>query len=50
MIPTDVAEIATLICDYWSELDDDDPTFKEIIKAAYRVYNAGYRRIPQESE
>lgn len=47
MVPTDVAAIATLICDFWPELDDDDPTFQDVLKAAWRIYNAGYRKNPQ---
>lgn len=44
MIPTEVAEIATLICDFWRDLDDDDPVFKDVLNAAWRVYNAGFRK------
>jgi hypothetical protein len=47
MIPSEVAAIATLIWPDWGNLEDEDSN--EVIAAAYRIYNAGYR-IPQESE
>ncbi len=42
MIPSEVAAIATLIWPDWGDLDDDDSN--EVIAAAYRIYNAGYRK------
>ena len=42
MIPHEIAEIADLIAPGWSEMDDD--VSNEVIAAAYRVHNAGYRR------
>ncbi len=42
MIPTEVAAIARLIWPNWADLEDDDSN--EVIAAAYRIYNAGYRQ------
>ncbi len=42
MIPKEVAEIADLIDPRWS--DDDNANRGEVLKAAYRIYYAGYRR------
>lgn len=41
MIPSEVAAIATLIWPDWADLEEDD--CHEVIAAAYRIYNAGYR-------
>ena len=41
MIPTEVAAIATLIWPDWADLPNEDSN--EIIAAAYRIHNAGYR-------
>lgn len=46
MIPSEVAEIAELICPGWS--DADDPIRHEVLDAAWAIYNAGYRK-PQTS-
>lgn len=52
MIPTEVADLATLIWPHWAEMDDDDGedkvALKQILDAAYRIYTAGYRRPPEE--
>jgi hypothetical protein len=48
MIPPEIAAIANLIWPNWDVLVDEDAN--EVIAAAYRIYNAGYRRTPQESE
>ncbi|HEY8751624.1 MAG TPA: hypothetical protein VIM11_26820 [Tepidisphaeraceae bacterium] len=42
MIPTEVANIASLIDPDWPECDEAD--CKVIIEMAYRIYNAGYRK------
>lgn len=42
MIPKEVAEIADLIAPGWSEMDEE--TSGEVIRAAYRLHNAGYRK------
>ncbi len=47
MIPSEVAAIAELICPGWT--DGDDITLNEVMEAAWRIYNAGYR-LPQENE
>lgn len=41
MIPSEVSAIANLIWPGWA--DGDDITLNEVIEAAWRVYNAGYR-------
>jgi hypothetical protein len=41
MIPTEVARIADQICPGWSDATDD--IIHEVLQAAWRVYNAGYR-------
>lgn len=41
MIPSEVAAIADLIAPGWGEMEDD--ASREVIRAAYRIYNAGYR-------
>lgn len=46
MIPSEVAAIAYLIFPAWT--DTNDITLNEVLEAAWRIYNAGYR-IPQES-
>ena len=44
MIPSEVADIATLIFPHWTELDEcDEEARKEIVAAAYCIYEAGYR-------
>lgn len=49
MIPSEVGAIADLIFPDWADLDADDPgearSFSEIIAAAYRIYDAGYRPL-----
>jgi hypothetical protein len=42
MIPSEVAAIATLIWPDWADLEGED--HREILAAAYRIYNAGYRQ------
>jgi hypothetical protein len=42
MIPSEVAEIADLIWPSWGDLPEED--VREIIQAAYRIWNAGYRK------
>lgn len=42
MIPTEVADIAALICPEWAALDDDASA--EVIAAAWRIHRAGYRK------
>ena len=42
MIPLEVAEIAVLIWADWNDLPADDR--KEVLAAAWRIYNAGYRK------
>jgi hypothetical protein len=44
VIPQEVADIASLIWPYWPDDDQDDEDTKQIIAAAYRIYNAGYRK------
>lgn len=48
MIPTEVADLATLIWPHWADLDEDDAddkiALREIIAGAYRIHNAGYRK------
>lgn len=46
MIPAEVAAIAGLIEPAWA--DGDDLTLNETLEAAWRLYNAGYRKQPQE--
>lgn len=41
MIPSEVGDIAELICPGWHEATDDIQ--HEVLSAAWRVYNAGYR-------
>lgn len=47
MIPPEVAHIASLIDPDWPDLDEED--CKVIIEMAYRVHNAGYKRVPQDT-
>lgn len=42
MIPTEVAAIAELICPGWASADDT--VSDEVIEAAWRLHNAGYRK------
>lgn len=42
MIPNEVARLADLICPNWA--DGDDLTLNEVLEAAWRIYNAGYRK------
>jgi hypothetical protein len=42
MIPHEIAVIASLIWAAWADLPDEDRN--EIVNAAYRIYDAGYRR------
>jgi hypothetical protein len=42
VIPSEVADIAELIAPGWGDMDDEASS--EVIAAAYRIYNAGYRR------
>ncbi len=46
MIPSEVSDIATLI---WPEFDFDvrDDASKEVLAAAWRIYNSGYRKNTQ---
>lgn len=44
MIPAEVGSIADLIFPEWR--DGDDLTLNEVLEAAWRVYNAGYRIDP----
>jgi hypothetical protein len=41
MIPAEIAELADLICPFRYELPDDDRA--EIVEAAYRIWEAGWR-------
>jgi hypothetical protein len=41
MIPSEVAAIADLIFPEWR--DTDDLTLNEVLEAAWRIHNAGYR-------
>ena len=41
MIPSEVVAIADLIAPGWCGMDDQASA--EVIAAAYRIYNAGYR-------
>lgn len=41
MIPPEIARIADLIWPNWDALDDD--VSRDVLQAAYRVWNAGYR-------
>lgn len=43
MIPSEVAAIATLIWAEWANTDDDDAR-QQVIDAAWRIHNMGYRR------
>ena len=45
MIPVEVGNIASLIFPEWGDADED--VFKEVIDAAWRIYNAGYRKQPE---
>lgn len=42
MIPPEVAAIAYLIFPQWTETDD--LALNEVLDAAWRIYNAGYRK------
>lgn len=42
MIPSEVGAIAHLIFPEWTETDD--LTLNEVLEAAWRIYNAGYRK------
>lgn len=42
MIPLHIRDIADLICPHWHELDDEGSN--EVIFAAYRIWEAGYRK------
>lgn len=42
MIPPEVAAIADLILSGWADMDDI--TCNEVLQAAWRIYNAGYRQ------
>lgn len=42
MIPSEVAAIADLIWPDWSNTDDDLAR-SDVLAAAYRIFNAGYR-------
>lgn len=42
MIPKEVGDIADLIFAGWA--DTDDITCHEVLEAAWRLYNAGYRK------
>lgn len=48
MIPIEVAEIAELIWPDWSDVDDAKSR-NEILSAAWRIYNAGYRKTGADS-
>lgn len=52
MIPSAVAALADLIWPHWDQLDEEDKEEKmaldDILAAAWRVYNAGYRQCSQE--
>lgn len=41
MIPPEIADLADLIWPGWAELDDE--ASREVIKAARRIHDAGYR-------
>lgn len=41
MIPSEVGAIAYLIYPQWTETDDE--TLQEVLAAAWRIFNAGYR-------
>jgi hypothetical protein len=41
MIPSEVAALATLIWPDWADLEEED--CREVIAAAWRIHNAGYR-------
>lgn len=43
MIPSEVGDIADLIFPQWRESDAEN----EVLTAAWRIYNAGYRKIEQ---
>lgn len=47
MIPPEVSAIASLILPEWTEVDD--LTCNEVLEAAWRIYNAGYRRSTHQS-
>ena len=42
MIPSEVAGIADLIWADWQQLGEHD--FREVLEAAQRIYDAGYRK------
>ncbi len=42
MIPSEVAAIADLIDSEWT--NQDDLHLQEVLEAAWRIYNAGYRK------
>jgi hypothetical protein len=46
MIPSEVAAIANLIEPKWAEIDDE--ASNEVIAAAYRIYDAGYRKPAEQ--
>lgn len=46
MIPSEVADLADLIWPGWRDVDDI--TFSEVLEAAWRIYNAGYRKVISE--
>lgn len=41
MIPLEVVQIARLISPHFDDLSDDESS--EVIRAAFRIWNAGYR-------
>lgn len=43
MIPAEVAAIADLIWPEWSSTDDELAS-ADVLAAAYRIHNAGYRK------
>lgn len=45
MIPSEVAAIADLIFPEWR--DTTDLALNEVLEAAWRIYNAGYRMTAQ---
>ena len=47
MVPIEIADLMQLIYPAWAELEGDD--FREVLNAARRIHEAGYRKQPAET-